>query len=69
MSPNYKKSIFNGQIPLDKLKLNQKSYYTCRIQHFEHQISMESQPQNPEFRSNPENFNQWTYYNAHCQCY
>ena len=24
---NIKKSTFNGQIPLNKLKLNQKSYY------------------------------------------
>ena len=51
-----KKSKFNGQIPLDKLKLNQKSYYYLQNSAFLGWLSMESQPQNPEFRNNPENF-------------
>ena len=66
-----KNSKFNGQIPSDKLKLYQKSYYYLQNSAFwgwlsiqmylipEFRIlrlSMESQPQNPEFRNNPENF-------------
>ena len=59
MLQNIKNSEFNGQIPLDKLKLNQKSYYYLRIQYFE--ADFLNQPQNPEFRNNPENFHP-------CQC-
>ena len=40
--------MFNGQIPLDKLKLNQKSYYYLQNSAFWDWLSMESQPQNPE---------------------
>ena len=46
-----KNSKFNVQIPLDKLKLTQKSYYYLQNSPF-----LESRPQNPEFRNNPENF-------------
>ena len=44
------------QIPLDKLKINQKSYYYPQNSAFWGWLSMESQSQNPEFRINPENF-------------
>ena len=53
---NIKNSKFDGQIPLDKLKLNQKSYYYLQNSAFWGWLSMESQPHNPEFRNNPENF-------------
>ena len=52
MPPNIKNSKLNGQIPLDKLKLNQKSYLYLQNSAF----SLASQPQNPEFRNNPEIF-------------
>ena len=32
---NIKNSKFNGQIPLDKMELNQETIIFCRIQHFE----------------------------------
>ena len=51
-----KNSKFNGQIPLEKLKLNQKSYYYLQNSAFWDWLSIESQPQKPEFRNNPENF-------------
>ena len=53
-----KKCKFNGQIPLDKLKLhvNQKSYYYLQNSAFWGWLSMESQPPNHEFRNNLENF-------------
>ena len=53
---NIKNSKLNGQIPLDKLKLNQKSYYYLQNSEFWGWLSMESQPQNPEFRNKSENF-------------
>ena len=56
---NIKKSKYNGQIPLDKLKLNQKSYHYLQNSAFWGRLSMESRPQNPEFRNNPENFHPW----------
>ena len=56
MPPNYQNSKFNGQIALDKLKLNQKSYYNLQNSAFWGWLSMESQPQNPEFKNNPEYF-------------
>ena len=45
---NIKKSKFNGQIPLEKLKLNQKSYYYLQNSAFWGRLSMESRPKNPE---------------------
>ena len=52
-----KNSRLNGQIPLyDRLKLNQKSYYYLQNSAFWGWLSLESQPQNPEFRNNSENF-------------
>ena len=36
---------------------NQRSYYNLPNSAFWGWLSMESQPQNPEFRINPENFN------------
>ena len=58
---NIKNSKLNDQIPLNKLKLNQKSYYYLQNSAFWGRLSMESQPKNPKFRSNPENFYPWTY--------
>ena len=55
-----KNSKFNIQIPLDKLKLNQKSYSYLQNSGVWGWLSMESQPQNPEFRNNPENFHPCT---------
>ena len=50
---------YNGQIPSDKGRLNQKNYYNLQNSAFWGWLSMESQPQNPEFRNNPENFRPW----------
>ena len=44
---------------LDNLKINQRSYYNLPNLAFWGWLSMESQPQNPEFRINPENFHPW----------
>ena len=41
---------------LDNLKTNQRSDYNLPDLAFWGSLSMESQPQNPEFRINPENF-------------
>ena len=41
---------------LDILKINQESYYNLPNSAFTGLLSMESQPQNPEFRNNPESF-------------
>ena len=65
MPPKYQK--FNGQIPLDKLKLNQKTIITCRIQHFEADFLWN--PENPEFRKNPENFHPCVCDVLLCFCY
>ena len=56
-----KNSKFKGQIPLNKLKLNQKSYYYLQISAFWGWLYVGIQPQNPEFRNNPENFQPCTY--------
>ena len=45
--------------PKDELKINSEAIKICLIQHFEADFlycSVESQPQNPEFKNNPENF-------------
>ena len=47
-------SSLNGQLSLDRLKINQKSYYNLLYSAF-WGLSTESQPQNPKFRNNPEN--------------
>ena len=54
---------FKLKIPLDKLELSQKIYYYMYLQNsaFWGWLSMESQPQNPEFRNNPENFHPCMY--------
>ena len=44
-------SSLNGQLSLDRLYINRKTYYRLP-----NSASMESQAQNPEFRNNPENF-------------
>ena len=49
-------SCLNGYLCLDYLKINQRSYYELPNSAFWGWLSMESQPQNPEFRINPENF-------------
>ena len=41
---------------LDNLKTNQRSYYNLLNSAFWDWPSMESQPKNPEFKINPENF-------------
>ena len=46
---------------LDNLKINQRSYYNLPYSAFWGWLSTESQPQNPEFRINPENFHPWVY--------
>ena len=51
-------SSFNGQLSLDRLKINQRSYYDLPNSAFWGGLSVESQPENPEFRNNPENFHQ-----------
>ena len=48
----------NGQMSLDRLKINHRSYYDLLNSAFWGWLSVESQPQNPEFRNNPENFHQ-----------
>ena len=40
----------------DRLYINRKTYYNLPNSAFWGWLSMESQPQNPEFRNNPENF-------------
>ena len=45
----------NGQMPIDRLKINQRSYYGLNSALWGC-LSVESQPQIPEFRNNRENF-------------
>ena len=49
-------SCLNGYVRLDNLKINQRSYHNLHNSAFWGWLSIESQPQNPEFRINPENF-------------
>ena len=44
---------------LDRLKINQKSYYNLPNSAFWGWLSVESHPQNPVFRNNPVNFHPW----------
>ena len=44
---------------LDNLKTNKRSYNNLLYSEFWGQLSMESRPQNPVFRINPENFHPW----------
>ena len=46
----------NGQLSGYYLKINQKSYNNLPNSAFRGWLSMESQPQNPEFMNNPEHF-------------
>ena len=55
---------FNGQLFLDRLYINRKTYYNLPNSGFWGWFSMESQPQNPDFRNNPENFHPWI---SHCE--
>ena len=43
----------NGQLSLDNLKTSQRNYYNLPNSAFLGLLSMESQPQNPEFRNSP----------------
>ena len=52
-------SHLNGELCLDNMKINQRSYNNLPNSAFWGWLSMESQPQNPEFRINPENFHPW----------
>ena len=45
---------FNGQLSFDRLYKNRKTYHYLPNSVFWGWLSMESQPQNPEFRNNPE---------------
>ena len=47
---------FNWSIVLRPMGINQKSCYSLLNSAFWGWLSIESQPQNPEFRNNPENF-------------
>ena len=49
-------SSLNGQMPLGELNIHQKSYQNLPNSAFWVWLSFESQPQNPEFRNNPDNF-------------
>ena len=49
-------SSLNGQLSTEELKINQRSYLNLPNSVFLGWLSVESQPQNPEFRNNPENF-------------
>ena len=49
-----------------RLKINQRSYYDLSNSAFWGWLSVESQPQNPEFRNNPENFHPSE---SHWYCY
>ena len=43
------------KMSLDRLKANQRSFYDLPNSAFLGWLSVESQPQNPDFRNNPEN--------------
>ena len=53
-------SSLNGQLSTEELKINQRSYWNLPNSVFLGWLSVESQPQNPEFRNNPENFHPYT---------
>ena len=46
-------------VVLTHTEIDQRSYYSLLNSAFWGWLSMESQPQNPEFRNNPENFHPW----------
>ena len=50
---------------LDNLKIKQRCFYNLPNSAFWGRLSMESQPQHPEFRNNPENFHPWIYDAGH----
>ena len=56
-------SCLNVKLCLDNLKINQRSYHNLPNSTFWGWLSMESQPQNPEFRINHENLHRWI-----CSC-
>ena len=47
---------FKFKLSLDYLKISQRSYYNLPNSAFCGRLSVESRPQNPEFRNNPEIF-------------
>ena len=47
---------FNGHLSLDRLYINRKTYFNLPNSAFWGWLSMESKPQNPGFRNNPESF-------------
>ena len=51
-------SSLTGWMSFDRLKIHQRSYCELPNSGFWGRLSVESQPQNPEFRNNPENFHQ-----------
>ena len=54
-------SSLNDYLCLDILKTSQRTYYNLPNAAFWDWLSIESKPQNPEFRINPENFHPWKY--------
>ena len=50
---------FKWSVVLTHTEIKQRSYYYLLNSGFWGWLSMESQPQNPEFRNNPENFHPW----------
>ena len=48
----------NGKCPLDHQTLNQRSDWNLPNSDFGGCLSMERQPQKPDFRNNPESFHQ-----------
>ena len=46
----------HGKLSLNRLNINLKSYYNLLNSGFWGLLSTESQPQHPELRNNPENF-------------
>ena len=56
---NIHNSSLNGQLSLQRLEINKRSYYDLHNSAFWGWLSVESQPQNPEFRNNPETHTHW----------
>ena len=53
----------NGQLSQSELKINQRNYHYLPNSAFWGWLSIESQPQNPEFRNNPENVHRYKWVN------
>ena len=51
--------VYYGLLSLDRPNINQRTYYNPPNSAFWGWLSKERQPQNPEFRNNPENLYPW----------